>query len=187
MSRWRIAAWVVTAATVVVYAVMLTTTLPHLAQLTGGLAVFDLRPGGYDRPVAAAIVTALGPAGIDYYENVQHRWDMAFPILLGLTVGYWLVAASARWRRHGLPLPAWLPPLLVALIVAAVACDLGENAAVSGMLATPADALTDAQVGLASGLTLTKSVLSSLAYTALLVLALGPFVAKLFRRRGQGA
>jgi hypothetical protein len=179
----RIGAWVVTIAAIAVYVVMLTTTLPHLAELAGGVPVFDLRPGGYDHAAAASIVSALGPAGIDYYETVQHRWDTVFPILLGLTLVYWTVVAALRWKSRGLPLASWLTGLFVVLIAIAVGCDLGENMAVSAILATPADALTDAQVGLASALTLGKSVLSSVSYTVLLVLALGPRVARLMPKR----
>ena len=170
------------AGAVATYFYMLTVTLPHLSALAGGVPVFDLRPGGYDHAAAVSILSALGTAGAQYYEQVQHRWDTAFPILLGVTLVYWTLVAARRWRRHGLPLAGWMVGLLVALTVAETAADLGENLAVAAMLSLVPAEPTVAQVALASTLTLAKSVLSTLAYSSLLILALGPWVAGAAKR-----
>jgi hypothetical protein len=182
-SPWmRIAGWAVTLAAVAVYVYMLTTTLPHLAELAGGMAMFDMR-SGYDLDTARAILAALGDDGRRYYDAVQHRLDSFYPPLVALTVVYWLWRLAPRWRRTGWPLPNAV--LLSAMAIAALAavCDLTENALVGGMLATGPDGLDAATVALASGFTLAKTVAVSVSQTALLVLIVAPFVPRLLARK----
>ncbi len=66
----RYVAWVITAAAVIVYLAMVFVTLPHLAALTRGLPVFDLRLLGYDFGTAQELIARLGADGAAYYENV---------------------------------------------------------------------------------------------------------------------
>lgn len=181
-TAWRILGWVATAGALAIYVYMLTVTLPQLAALAGGVMVFDMRPGGYDHATAVTILDALGAEGARYYAEVQHRWDTAFPVLLGVTVIFWTLVAAQRWRRRGLPLAQWIPWVLVVVAVAATVADLGENMAVAAMLATSPEAVTTAQSGLASTLTVTKSVLVTIALSALIVLAVGPWIAAAARR-----
>ena len=185
-TAWRFLGWAATAGTLAIYVYMLTVTLPQLAEFAGGVMVFDMRPGGYEHATAVSILDALGAEGARYYAEVQHRWDTAFPVLLGATVTFWTLVAVQRWRRHGLPIASWVPWVLVAVAVAASVADLGENMAVAAMLAGPPSAVTEAQSGLASTLTVTKSVLLTIALSALIVLAVGPWIAAAARRmRGR--
>lgn len=179
---WRIVGWAATAGALAIYVYMVTVTLPQLAEFAGGVMVFDMRPGGYDHATAVSILDALGAEGTRYYAEVQHRWDTAFPILLGATLIFWTLAAAQRWRRDGLPMASWVQWVLIVVAISATLADLGENMAVGAMLAASPEAVTTAQSELASTLTLTKSVLVTVALSALIVLAVGPWIAGAARR-----
>jgi hypothetical protein len=174
--------WALTAATLAIYLVLFTVTLPHLRGLAGGEAMFDQRPLGYDLATAQELVTRLGVDGAAYYENVQHRLDSAYPVLLCLSLVFWLIAAARRWQGHALPLGSAILAAILATAVIGNAADLGENAAVSIMLAAGPKALTPGMVQTASLFTLAKTFFSTIAFLALVVLALGPFVAGAFKR-----
>jgi hypothetical protein len=182
-NAFRYLAWTITAASAALYLVMVAVTLPHLGALVAGAPVFDLRLLGYGFADAQDLVARLGVDGAAYYENVQHRLDSIFPVLLALSLVYWLIAAARRWQGHGLPLSGAVLAAMLAVVAIANAADLGENAAVSVMLAAGPKALTPGMVHIASSFTLAKSFFSSVAYVSLLILALGPSVAALFRRK----
>src|SRR5690606_15213956 len=102
-------------------------TLPTLSAAAGGLAPFDMRPGGYGFAEAAAFLGALSPDGRHFYETVQHRLDIAYPGLLALTLFLAIAAAAPR------PLGLWRYALAAPAFGVAV-FDWLENAAVAGML-----------------------------------------------------
>ena len=173
--------WAITAAAAVVYIVMVTVTLPHLAALAGGRAAFDLRPFGYDFATAQDLLARLGTDGAAYYENLQHRLDSMFPLLFCLTLIFWMIAAAQRWQGHGLPLGSAVLAAILATAVFANAADLGENVAVSTMLAAGSKALTPRMAETAELFTLAKTFFSTIAMLALVVLVVGPWVAPLFK------
>lgn len=175
---FRVAGWVATAVTLALYIVMMTVTLPYLADAAGGLTVFDLRPWGYDFGTAHQIVANLGAGGRAYYENLQHVLDAFYPPFLAFTVSFWLVMAAGRWRRRGLPLAGFVLNALIGFAFVSAICDLTENLLVSRMLGAGPDGLTPDLVLAASRFTLAKSVTGTIAYVALLLLAIGPFLAK---------
>ena len=78
----RTLGWVVTACAVAIYVYMMGVTLPKLAEMAGGLTVFDLRAGGYDLETARTIIANLGSDGAQYYQGVQHLLDSLYPPLL---------------------------------------------------------------------------------------------------------
>jgi hypothetical protein len=55
--------WLVVAATLGVYLVMVLWSIPRISAEAGGLPVFDLRPGGYTFEEARAFLAALSPEG----------------------------------------------------------------------------------------------------------------------------
>ncbi len=175
--------WAISAAALIVYIIMVTITLPHLAALAGGVAMFDLRPLGYDFATAQDVLARLGSEGAAYYENVQHRFDSMFPLLFCLTLVFWMIAAARRWQGHDLPLGSAVLGAIFATAVIANAADLGENAAVSAMLAAGSRALTPRLAETANLFTLAKTFFSAVAILALIVLALGPWLALVLRRR----
>lgn len=178
----RYLGWGLTLLSVAVYLAMVLVTLPHLAQLAGGMPMFDMRPLGYDFGTAQDILTRLGTSGAQYYEDFQHRLDFAFPIMAALTLIFWMIAAARRWQGHGLPLSSPVLAAMLALAILANAADLGENAAISAMLAVGPKALTFGLVQTASTFTLAKTFFSTLAYLSLIGLAVGPWVARLLGR-----
>ena len=178
----RYVAWAITGAAVLVYLAMVFVTLPHLAAITRGELVFDLRPLGYDFGIAQDILSRLGTDGAAYYENVQHRLDSAFPLLACLALLYWVIVAGRRWQGSRLPLPGPVLAAILATVVIANAADLGENAGVSAMLAVGPKGLTPGLVEAASFFTKAKTFFSTIAYVSLIVLALGPWVVQLLKR-----
>jgi hypothetical protein len=65
-NRYAATFWTLFAITIAVYLTMVLWSLPHLREMAGGLAAFDLRPTGYSPAEAKAVVSALGTAGADF-------------------------------------------------------------------------------------------------------------------------
>jgi hypothetical protein len=153
----------ISAVTVAVYLAIVVGTAPELAHRAGGLAKFDLMPTGYDASYAALLLDRLGADGRHYYLTRQIPLDAAYPALLAI----WLVALwsylvaklgwSGGWLRH-----VWVVPVLVA------GFDYAENVAVASLLLSYPDFDTTT-VRLASAFTIAKSGLSTLCFTAVLV------------------
>lgn len=159
----RILFWLLVAATVGVYLVMVLWTLPTISADADGLAPFDMRLGGYGFDEAKAFLAALSPDGTALYRDVQHRLDMAFPALIFGTL-FLSIAAL-------LPVGSMAGRVVLALLLLPVAVfDWLENGAVSSMLAAGADGITPEVVAAASRWTLLKAIVSTVAYSALLVL-----------------
>ena len=61
---------------------------------------FDLRPLGYDADSAKAFLQHLSPAGRDFYLNVQHKLDTAYPALLALALASGIAALAPKGRSR---------------------------------------------------------------------------------------
>lgn len=150
----------------VVYVAMLTLTLPTLENLAGGLAPFDMRPGGYDVFAARQLLDALGDEGRAFYLKRQIPLDLIYPALFAIS--YYLVwrwLAPRAWPKWpGLSKFAWLA-------VFAGLADYAENAFIVDMLLTYSD-LTEGLVTTASMATLIKSGLTTITMIALAVMVL---------------
>lgn len=155
MMRWF---WLCFVLMGLVYGAMVVWSLPAVSAAAGGLAPFDLRLGGYSEEEARAFLTALTPEGRAFYTDVQHRLDLIYPPLLGLTLtlGFHLLFAQP-WNV-----------ILSLVSLSAVAADYLENFFVGEMLAVaPAD-LDTALIATASFWTLVKAGVSTAAMTAFL-------------------
>jgi hypothetical protein len=129
-------------------------------------------PMGYDESYARHLLDRLGEQGRRYYLTRQIPLDAIYPALLAI----WLIALwrylavkvglTAGWVRL-----VWLVPILVAVF------DYAENFTVAGLILSYPD-LDPNLVRVASGLTIAKSVLSAVCFTA--ILGLGGLLA--FRR-----
>jgi len=149
--------------TLINYALMFFWSMPALSEMSGGLALFDLRPGGYDLQEAKELLSALGADGRDFYLNVQQPLDLVFPVLLGLTLVlavFLLTPTRLGWWRY----PLCLAP------IPGVVLDYMENAAVRLMLLSGPDDISVRSVADAAGRTLAKSILYSLAIGLVLAL-----------------
>ncbi|MFZ2103211.1 MAG: hypothetical protein WAU86_21870 [Oricola sp.] len=162
MSRNRLF-WLVVALTLADYFVMIFWSIPRLTADAGGLAVFDMRPGGYSFEEAKAFLAALSAEGAAFYANVQHRLDAAYPALLALTLGWSILRlAPERWG-----LWRWL---LAATAIPGMVFDYWENFGVTGMLEAGSDGITPQTVAAASLHSQLKAGASTVAMTILLVL-----------------
>lgn len=172
--RAGLAFWGLAGAMVAVYLAIVLWSLPEISAAAGGLVPFDLRPAGYSAAEARAFLGALSTEGRALYLGRQAALDLVYPALLAAVLVLAFRHLAASWG------PAWRA-VLVALPLAGAGFDYLENLRVRRLLiAGPAEA-TDAMIAAASLATVIKSVLSSLAFAALVV-ALA--VQVLGRRRG---
>ncbi|MCP5039258.1 MAG: hypothetical protein GY945_16825 [Rhodobacteraceae bacterium] len=169
----RIFFWVILTAMLAVYGVMLFWSLPQLSNLSGGVAMFDLSPGGYTFEQAHTILDALGYEGRDFYLQVQHRLDTAYPALLAL------VLILSFWRLY----PRFWAIGFSLLAMLAAGFDYLENAAVAVMLRAGPESLSEAMVAVASRWTVLKSTAVSVA---MIVLVVGLALAGWRKWQGRG-
>jgi hypothetical protein len=154
---WKIY-WVLVAATVTNYLVMVLWSLPLVSEMAGGDVPFDMRPDGYSFDDALVFLTSITDAGRDFYLNTQQLLDFFYPTLFAIVVATPLAYLVPR-------LWGWA---LAVLAIAAAVFDHLENSAVAVMLRVKPEALTDAMVSTASNLTLAKSISTTIAAVALL-------------------
>jgi hypothetical protein len=174
----RIAFWGLIAATVALYALMIFWSIPRISAAALGLAVFDMRPSGYDLDAARGFLAALSPEGRDFYLRVQHRLDLAYPLLLALACAWSILRlAPSGWGawRGLMALPAFL----------GMAFDYLENRAVAGLLHAGADGTTAAMVAEASRFSQAKAAFNTITLTTLLALILVRVTQRLRARRGR--
>lgn len=168
----RILFWVLFGFTLAIYAVMLGWSLPVVANAAGGLAPFDMRPGGYSFADAAAFLTALTPQGAEFYRGVQQKLDLLYPGLLALTL-YFAIAALLpqrigvwRWMFAAITLPVGV-------------FDYLENHTVAQMIDGGIAGLTPELVAAASHWTVFKAAASTVAMSIVLIELLAWAVVKL--------
>ena len=167
----RLIFWVLFAFMLGVYLTMAIWSLPGITADAGGLVPFDIRPTGYTYVEAQTFIAALSEDGRDFYLNVQHNLDSAYPALMAVV----LVMAFRPLFRGGLRVAA------IVLALAGAGFDYMENAAVAVMLRA-GDNLSEAMVATASRWTVLKSAAVTLA---LLMLIAGLGVAWLNKRRAK--
>ena len=171
---WKIY-WVVVAATVTNYLIMVLWSLPLVSEMAGGGVPFDMRPGGYTFDDARVFLTAITDAGRDFYLNTQQLLDLFYPTLFAITVAIPLAHLVPRYW-------GWAS---AALAIAAGVLDHLENSAVAVMLRVEPDALTEAMVSTASNWTLAKSISTTIALVALLLVLCIKGIAWLKTRQAQ--
>lgn len=148
----------------VVFAVMHWITLPELRSIAGGLAIFDLMPGGYDIDYARMLLGALEEQGRAYYLYRQIPLDMLFPLLYAPALALlirWLLALlgdeQSPWR-----FASWVA-------VAAAAADYLENLCTTLLLVQYPD-LSGWVVEAGSAATIGKNLLLTLYLVAFMAL-----------------
>jgi len=155
---WKIY-WVFVAATVTNYLTMVLWSLPLVSEMAGGGVPFDMRLGGYTFDEARVFLTVITDAGRDFYLNTQQLLDLFYPTLFAITVAIPLAHLVPRYW-------GWT---LAALAIGAGVLDHLENSAVAVMLRVEPDALTEVMVSTASNWSLAKSISTTIALLALLV------------------
>jgi len=78
----------------IVYAIMLTVTIPEVMNYSGGMKLLDMMPAGYNADYVNALLRALGEQGRHAYLFHQIPVDMIYPLLFGvsncLVISYFL-------------------------------------------------------------------------------------------------
>jgi len=64
---------------------MLTITIPHVMNFSGGMKLLDMRPTGYNAEYVNTLLNALGEKGRHAYLFTQIPVDMIYPSLFGIT------------------------------------------------------------------------------------------------------
>lgn len=123
-----------------------------LQAMAGGLAPFDLRIAGYDLAQARRYLAALPPEGYAMYLGPIARLDTAFPILMGLTLIWWMRPWGSAFGS-----------VAVTVALAYVGLDLFENRATAALFAQGPVGIDAAQVRKASTLTQAKFMAFGLA------------------------
>jgi hypothetical protein len=152
-------------AAMAVYLIMVLITLPELSQRSGGLAMFDLMPGGYDSDHANSVLQALGEDGRLYYLTRQIPLDLLYPGLLSAVLaGTWLFLLR-RGHIQGKYQRGW-----IIIAVGAGLADYGENVFIMIMLISFPE-ISDGLVTTASILTILKSGLTTIFFVTLIILS----------------
>lgn len=158
-----------------VYITMIYITLAHL-QAVAGQVPFDMRPTGYSRADADALLNALGEDGRAYYLRYQIALDTLYPALMATTLVATIGWLTAQFGNRIIPRAG------VALSVGAALFDYGENLGIVVMLLNWPDT-SDRLVQLVSSASISKAVLTTLAVTLVFLLGLirSYYVAKAVR------
>lgn len=162
-------------AAMVVYSLMVFGTLADIERITG-VRAFDMRPTGYTYADALALISALGEEGRRVYLTMQIPMDTVYPVLLAISSAsslYWLSQSfgqTARWYRA-----------VAAVAYLAAIADYAENGLIVWML-NAGLGVPQALVTSASLASVSKSILSTVVFTTLLI-ALAEFAVRKLRQR----
>jgi mannose/fructose/N-acetylgalactosamine-specific phosphotransferase system component IID len=155
----RLIFWILVALTAGVYGAMALWSIPKIVADAGGLMPFDMRPAGYSAGEARAFIGALSEQGRQFYQQVQHGLDSAYPGLMAVTL-----VMAFRSMFQGVMRFFWSGFAILGAVF-----DYLENAAVAIMLKTPVADITDAMVHTASRWTILKSLTVTIALTGLII------------------
>jgi hypothetical protein len=117
----------------------------RLSVQAQGQIPFDLRMFGYSLAEARGYLRALSPAGFALYQGPVLWADTLFPVLMGLTLLWWLR-----------PIAGVFGMVCVLSAMSYVALDWGENAAIQTLLTAGPDWVDPADIQRASIFTMAK-------------------------------
>ena len=149
-------------AAILVYFLMVFGTLADVERITG-VRAFDMRPTGYSYADALALISALGDEGRRIYLMRQIPLDTVYPALLAISSAsslLWLsrsFGSTIRWYR-----------LVAAMAYLAATADYAENGLIVWMLNAGPN-VPEALVKAASLASMSKSILSTIVLTTLLI------------------
>jgi hypothetical protein len=118
----------------VIYAIMMTITIPKVMSYSEGMKIFDMIPTGYSASYAVRLLNTLGDEGRDAYLYNQIPLDMIYPLLFGISCCLILAYLLKKLGKSESPLfyICYLP-LIAALF------DYLENSGIIAMLNTYPD------------------------------------------------
>jgi hypothetical protein len=162
--------------TSLIYALMLTVTIPEVMRFSKGMQLLDMIPTGYDAAYVAALLDILGEQGRHAYLFRQIPMDMIYPLLFGVTYslvfGYFLKKLG---KVDGSFFFICFLPLLAALF------DYAENFGIITLL----NSYPDQSVSLSritNVFSVLKSLLTTIYFILLIIVVLVYALKKLFQR-----
>lgn len=147
-----------------VYGFMLSVSIPKVMEYSGGLKLLDMMPLGYDAEYVNQLMTALGDEGRSAYLYRQIPFDMAYPGLFAIT--WCLIFAFVLKKTGKLDTPLFYFSYLP--IIAGLA-DYLENISVITIIKTWSET-SGSIYSMASIFSLTKSMVTTFFYIALIIL-----------------
>ncbi|WP_264564938.1 hypothetical protein [Flavobacterium sp. N3904] len=161
----------------IVYALMLSVTIPEVMHYSDGMKILDMMPTGYDVQYVKTLFNTLGTAGRDLYLYHQLPLDLIYPFLFGvsscLVLAYFI---NQLGKLDGKLFYLCLLPLFSGLF------DYGENIGIITMLKDYPD-ISEFQVQITSTFTVIKSVLTTIYFIILIITLLALANKKLFIRK----
>lgn len=139
--------WFLLAVTLLVYGLLVGWAGQDMIALTNGAAIPDLRVTGYGVDDIRALLEGAEPGFPEAYARISRTWDVAVPVLFGVTFAYGIWLGGGAWR--------WLALVQVVMGLS----DLTENALVTQSLLAGPDALDPGTIGRASAATMLKWLL----------------------------
>jgi hypothetical protein len=153
----------------IVYALMLSYTIPKVEEHSDGKKLFDLLPGGYSYEYAKELLTVLGDKGRDLYLYIQLPLDFLYPGLFAISCSLLL---SWLFLKITEPSSRWFYFCLIP--VAAGAFDYAENILIVSMISGYPD-ISQGQVEIASLVMISKSALTTLFFIVLTIVGISCF------------
>lgn len=148
----------------IIYALMLTITIPGTMKFSNGMKLLDMMPTGYDYNYVTELLTLLGDVGRKTYLTNQLPVDMIYPFLFGIS--YCLLSGYFLKKINRLKKPfiyLCLLPLITGLF------DYLENFGIIVMLNNYTET-TPLLVKVTSAFTIIKSITTSAYFISLVVL-----------------
>lgn len=152
---------------------MLTVTIPMVMSFSGGLKILDMMPMGYDFAYVKSLFDALGEEGRNAYLYRQIPLDLLFPSLMGIT--FTLILAYLLRYINKLE-SKWFYLALLPLFAGLF--DYCENLGVITMILSYPD-ISDGMVLTSCIFSILKSSISTLFYSALIILLVVAGIKKL--------
>lgn len=147
----------------IVYALMLTITIPDVMDHANGLKLFDMMPTGYDFDYATKLLNTLGEKGRNAYLNNQIPLDMVYPILFIIAYSLLLAFVLKKLGKFNKPMK-----YLCLLPVIGGVADYAENVGIISLLKSY-PAISVSSVRVTNYFSLLKSVSTSLFFISLLI------------------
>lgn len=160
----------------IVYAIMLTITVPKVMRYSDGIQLLDLMPMGYDAEYVNTLLSTLGDKGRHTYLYNQIPVDLIYPFLFGisscLVLAYFL---NKLGKLDGNLFYLCLLPLFPGLF------DYGENIGIITLLTTYPNN-SDLVIQITSRFTILKSILTSIYFIVLIIILMLLAKHKLFQK-----
>lgn len=88
----------------IVYAIMLTITIPKVLVYANGMKILDMIPEGYNKDYINFLFSTLGTEGRDAYLFKQIPLDLIYPSLFGITYCLLYVFIITKLNKQDTPL-----------------------------------------------------------------------------------